>query len=114
MPVVISISDRTKAFIEPGRTGNDRRWTGVLLLDQVACKRVDIDSVGDVANRVSVADDVVRVRSVVTHAGRKVASKLAFQGDGPDIGLRRLQERIHAANGEAGADNSSLRVKPAP
>src|SRR5580692_11731167 len=113
MPVVVGVADRAKAFVEPGRTGNNRSRARILLADQVTRKSVDIYSVGHISDRVAVADDMVGMRSVITHTGGKILPQAPLQRHRPDVRRRRLQQRVNAADGEACSDNSSLRVKSA-
>src|SRR5579862_78978 len=83
--VVVRISNWPKALIQPGRTGDHRGRTGVHLVDQITRKAVDIHSVGDIPNGISVTDDAVGVGTVIADAGRKIVAQLSLQGGRPYI-----------------------------
>src|SRR5580658_2830492 len=69
--IVIGIRNLAKAGIEPGRSG-------AVVQHQIAREGIDVDSVGNVPNRVAVGNDIVGVRPVVADAGRKVVADLSF------------------------------------
>ena len=83
--IIVRVGYFTKALIEPGRARNDPGRAGVLLPDQVTRKGVDVHPIGNVPDGVAVADDVVGVGAVVTHARGKIASKLPLQRNGPHV-----------------------------
>ena len=65
--VVVGIRNLTEAGIEPGRSR-------ALMDHQIARESIDVHAIGDVPNRIAIADDIVGVGSVVTDAGCKVVS----------------------------------------
>src|SRR5580700_1672914 len=110
--VVVGVVDRTEAGIKPRSAGNPRGWAIVHLVDQVPREGVDVYSVGDVADRVAVADHVVGMGSVIADTGLEVVSDLPLQGSGPDVRFWGFQVRVDATNTESGSYHASLRVKP--
>src|SRR5579864_3109018 len=104
--IVVGVSDRPKTGVQPSRGD-------AVVNDQIVRQNIDIHSVGDIADRVAVADNIVGVRSVITHGCGKVAAYLSFHACRPDICLRRFQQRINPADRETGTHNSALCIKPA-
>ena len=88
--VVVGIADCTEAGIEPRRVGNTCRRTRVHLVDQVTGKSINVDSVRDIADGITVAHDIVGVGPAITDAGCKIVPNLPLQGCRPDVRFRRL------------------------
>ena len=76
MAVVVGIVYLSEAGIEPDRTGINERCRAVIQLsDQVTRKGIDVHPIGDIPDRVAIADNIVGVRPGVTYTGCKDSSE---------------------------------------
>src|SRR6185437_16230722 len=61
---------------------------------------------------VAIAHNIVRMGAVIAHARSEILAQSPLHRHGPDVGFRRLQEGIDAANCKAGTNHSALCVEP--
>ena len=80
--------------------------------DEISRLDVNIHPVGDIADRVAVAHNIVGMRPAVPDRCRKNFADLSLDTDCPNIRFRRFQQRVNAADVEACANNSSLSIQP--
>ena len=103
--VILCIKDRSEARIEAG-------WREALMCNEVAWQHVNIHTVGDTTDGVSVADNVVGVGPVISNGRSEDSGDSSLHADRPDIGLWRLHKRIDSSDREVCPDYTAVRVQP--